>query len=222
MQKALNEMNLIPGVMGGYVYNPEMGVIEKNLPSIFKEEKLREISSHLIKLNQLFGTDFPDHTDAFLFFEQSAVTIREIESNFFFVLLSDPKVKANMLSVSINLIIEELKPLIREYNPQDKAASSSNHQRSEKKESSIDPKVLEEMMNSGPLSDPLTKLKALMVKILGPVAPVMFKGALEKWCETQTPSTDTMPLLVDLLCREMGDGDFAEEFRKGSTFILSQ
>ena len=68
MQQALNEMNLIRGVMGGYVYNTKMGVIEKNLPPVFKEEKLREISSHLIKLNQLFGADFPDHTDAFLFF----------------------------------------------------------------------------------------------------------------------------------------------------------
>ena len=222
MQQALNEMNLIPGVMGGYVYNPKMGVIEKNLPPVFKEDKLREISSHLIKLNRLFGTDFPDHTDAFLFFEQSAVTIREIENDFFFVLLSDPKVKANMLSVSINLIIEELKPLIRDYRPSDGAASASNDRPSEKKKSSLDPKLIEEMMNSGPLSDPLTKLKALMVKILGPVAPVMFKSALEKWCKAQTPSTDTLPFLLDLLCHEMGEGDFAEEFRKSATSILAE
>ena len=145
---------------------------------------------------------------------RSAVTIREIEDDFFFVLLSDPKAKANMLSVSINLIIEELKPLIRDFRLVDKATSTSNDQRNGKKESSIDPKIMEEMMNSGALSDSLTKLKALMVKILGPVAPWCLKAHWKKWCEANTPSMDTMPLLVDLLCSEMGNGDFAEEFRK--------
>ncbi|NNJ99412.1 MAG: hypothetical protein HKP58_03265, partial [Desulfatitalea sp.] len=188
MRQALNEMNLIPGVMGGYVYNPELGVIEKNLPPVFKEERLRDISTQLVALERHFGSDFPDHTDAFLFFEMFAITIREIENNFFFILLFDPKSKTNVLSVSINLILEEMRPLVREYKADEVLESPSKHHPKNSRKSSVKRNMVEEVMSKGPLSDNLKELEKLLVKILGPVAPLMFKNALEQWCEEQTPS----------------------------------
>ena len=70
MEKILEELESIPGVMGSYVYHPKEGIIAKKMPSVFKDQKLIDIGKLLIKIHTSSRSNFPDLTEVSFFYEE--------------------------------------------------------------------------------------------------------------------------------------------------------
>ncbi len=65
----------------------------------------------------------------------------------------------------------------------------------------------EQLMQSGPLSSTLSKMKEALIKVMGPIAEIVFNDALNVWIEGVQPSQESIPSLLDILDEEIDDPD---------------
>ena len=113
MQRILKELKTIKGGIGVYVYHAKNGIMAKNVPAVFKNPKLIQMGRTLIKIYSAGHMSFSDLSEASLFYEEAIVTIREIDEKYYLVVLFDPSAKINMLTMGINLVMDELSDIIR-------------------------------------------------------------------------------------------------------------
>ncbi len=91
-----------------------------------------------------------------------------------------------------------------ESQPED--GPSPPHEGSEKKS-------VEMLLQSGPLAEVLVKMKESLVKVMGPIADIVFLDCLEAWVEGIVPSESSIPSLIDIIDQEIGDFDRAAKYR---------
>lgn len=63
----------------------------------------------------------------------------------------------------------------------------------------------EELMESGPLSAPLCRMKDALIKVIGPIAEIVFNDSINIWMDAVQPSQESMPSLLDILDEEIDD-----------------
>ena len=74
--------------------------------------------------------------------------------------------------------------------------------------------TVEQLMESGPLSGTLSKMKDALVKIMGPIAEIVFTDSLNSWMTSGEPSMSSIPLLLDILDSEIGDPEKITNYRE--------
>lgn len=206
MKQVLEEVKAIPGVVGGFVFNSRKGVAANNLPPVFKEAKLLNIGKMLSKMYLSGKTNFSDITEISLYYEESIVIVREAAPELFLIVISDPSVNLNLLTMSLNLIMDDFNTLTElDLGPiqGEKAASA--------------PKktvTAEEVLQSGPMSGDLNSMRAALAKVMGPMAKIIFTDALNEWLQSDTPSYAALEHLVVILEREINDSDKSAYYRE--------
>jgi CheY-like chemotaxis protein len=74
--------------------------------------------------------------------------------------------------------------------------------------------TVEQLLESSPLSGTLSKMKDALVKIMGPIAEIVFTDSLDSWMTSGEPSTSSIPLLLDILDSEIGDPEKITKYRE--------
>jgi len=208
MKQVLEEVKAIPGVVGGFVFNSRKGVAANNLPPVFKEAKLVNIGKMLSKMYLSGKTNFSDITEISLYYEESVVIIREAASDLFLIVISDPSVNLNLLTMSLNLIMDDFNTLTElDMEPIQGAKTGSG----------AAPKKIvtaEEVLQSTPLGNDLNSMKAALAKVMGPMAKIIFTDALNEWLQSNMPSYAELGRLVAILEREINDSDKSAYYRE--------
>jgi len=57
-------------------------------------------------------------------------------------------------------------------------------------------------------------MKDALVKIMGPIAEIVFTDSLDSWMTSGEPSTSSIPLLLDILDSEIGDPEKITKYRE--------
>jgi hypothetical protein len=50
-------------------------------------------------------------------------------------------------------------------------------------------------------------MQAALLKILGPMATIVFKEAVQEWIQTREPCAESLPELLDILINEINDDE---------------
>ncbi|MBM9511115.1 hypothetical protein, partial [Desulfogranum marinum] len=108
MKGILDDLKDLSGVIGAGVYHSQNGMLATNLPAIFTEQKLTEIGKLLTKLLSAGRMSFPDLTDLSLQYDESAILARELNETSIIFLLCDPDFNQNLITMSLNLLQQEL------------------------------------------------------------------------------------------------------------------
>ncbi len=187
MKQAIDELKAIPGVVGACLFSTQSGLQQSNLPGIFKPEKLTEVGKQLSKLLTAGRMSFSDINDLALHYDESVVIARELRKGLTVFAICDPSFNHNLLTMSLNLLQEELRD-----QPESLQASG--------------PAVAA----SGPapvgaeLEPVVTELKELLAKILGPMAGIIFEEIQQEWAQ-QGATAARLPELIEMLNKEIGD-----------------
>ncbi len=195
MNAALEEIKTIPGVIGGLLYHPQKGVLESDLPAVFKEPKLLKMGRILVKMYSSGRSNFSDLTELSLYYEESLVIIRELEEGLFLIIVGAPDLNTNLLTMTLNLLMEE--PDSRSAPP----APPPPRTPAKQKQAPIADTLLEK----GPMAESLKAMQSELAKVVGPMSRIIFMDALNRWIDTATPSPSTYPALVDILADEIND-----------------
>ncbi len=183
MKQAIDELKAIPGVVGACLFGNQEGLLQSNLPGIFKPDKLVEVGKQVSKLLTAGRMSFSDINDLALHYDESVVVAREMSKGLIVFAICDPSFNHNLLTMSLNLLQEELRESPPAVAPAPAAGGASPA-------TALDP-VLDELRSS-------------LAKILGPMAGIVFDEILEDWSGLGR-SEARLPELLALINAEIGD-----------------
>jgi len=198
MIQLIDELKVIPGVIGACIVNSQDGIKATNLPTIFKPERLLAVGKHLLKLYSAGRVSFSDLTDITLNYDESVVIARELEKNTLVFVICDPTFNHNLMTMSLNLLQEEYK--LGNFSTEEMPAVASTQP----------PQV----DTSGKLQDLLEEMKGALGKILGPMAGFVFDEVAEEWAEQGAPHFSRIEGLIDLLNHEISEQDKIDSYRQ--------
>ncbi len=198
MIQLIDELKVIPGVIGACIVNSQDGIKVTNLPTIFKPERLLVVGKHLLKLYSAGRASFSDLTDITLNYDESVVVARELERNTLVFVICDPTFNHNLMTMSLNLLQEEYK--LGTFATAETPAVASTQP------SQVD--------MSGKMQDLLEEMKGALGKILGPMAGFVFDEVAEEWEEQGAPNFSRIEVLIDLLNQEISEQDKMDSYRQ--------
>ncbi|MCD6582346.1 MAG: hypothetical protein J7K90_11135 [Desulfuromusa sp.] len=195
----IDELKVIPGVIGACIINSQDGLKVTNLPTIFKSERLTLVGKHLSKLYSVGRMSFDDLTDITLNYDESVVVARELEKDTLIFAICDPSFNHNLLSMSFNLLQEEFK------------LGNFSTATAETKSVASPPS---QQVVSGAMEDLLTEMRESLGKILGPMAGFVFDEVAEEWMDQGAPEFSRIEELVEQLNQEISDQDKIDKYRQ--------
>ena len=108
MTYLINELKVIPGVLGACLFHSDEGVKVANLPSVFKKDRLELIGSHLNKMYAAGMTTFDAIDGLCLHFDESIIVARPLAPDTLCFIVCDPAYNLNVLAMSLDLMQEEV------------------------------------------------------------------------------------------------------------------
>jgi len=204
MLHLIDELKVIPGVVGACIVNSQTGVQATNLPTIFRAERLALVGKHLLKLYTAGRMSFDDLTDITLNYDESVVVARELEKNTLIFAICDPTFNQNLLTMSFNLLHEEFKlgNFTAEEDEVVAAVESQTATSSAPTEVKID-RSLQKLF---------VEMKEALGKILGPMAGFVFDEVMDNWMEQGAPDFSRIEELIEHLNREIDDQDKIDKY----------
>ncbi len=208
MNTVLDEIKTIPGIIGGFVFGVTHGIQMNNLPPVFKETNLNKIGKVLDKIYRSSKAGSPDITELSLYYEESTIIVRPLGKTAYLIIMSEPSLNQNLITMSMNMVADEI---IQMGETLDSAAENldSNTQTQSGKEISA-----EEIINNSPLSEQLCGMQTSLLKIIGPMAKIIFKDAINAWIGSNNPSESSLPRLVEILLNEINNSEREEKYLK--------
>ncbi|MEE4254240.1 MAG: roadblock/LC7 domain-containing protein [Desulfuromusa sp.] len=206
MINLIDELKVIPGVIGASIVSSSEGLKVANFPSIFKPERLTAVGKHLLKLYSVGRMSFDDLSDLTLNFDESVVVARELKKGTLLFAICDPTFNQNLLTMSFNLLHEEYKS----GNFSD--ATAEIEAIPEVKES--DPSIPTEQKIDASLQGLLSELKENLSKVLGPMAIFIFDEAVEEWLQQGPIDINRIDALIESVNQEISEEDKIEKYRQ--------
>lgn len=206
MKEIIGDLKALPGVLGACLFHGQRGTLISNLPTIFSAEKLAEVGKLLMKIQTAGQLNFHDLTDISLQYDEAVILARALEENLIVFVLGDPDFNQNLVTMSLNILQQELKnkkvPLAKLTSAEEVADTAS--------------KLTE---NIGPA---LAAMKSHLPKIMGPMADIIFDEAVETWQQQGKCAVDDLGSLVQLLNAEIGRPDKISSYQEMIEPILQK
>ncbi|MDX2494676.1 MAG: hypothetical protein QNK27_06915 [Desulfuromusa sp.] len=195
MIQLIDELKVIPGVIGACIVDFQEGLKVTNLPAIFKPERLLVVGKHLLKLYSAGRESFSDLTDITLNYDESVVVARELEKGTLVFVICDPTFNHNLMTMSLNLLQEEYK--LGNFATEESPATVPTQPQADM---------------TGEMQDLLEEMKGALSKILGPMAGFVFDEVAEEWLEQGAPDFSRIEVLIDQLNQEISDQDKIDSY----------
>ncbi|MBN1295548.1 hypothetical protein JXA80_02130 [bacterium] len=210
MDALINELKLIPGVLGSFVYHNAKGILGSNLPSLFRNEALKQVGSLLGRIFKLSETTGVEVSNFEIRYEESLLLIKPIEKDSILVVVCEPGVSLPLVNMSTSMLIPELKAAVLSAPVASaEAPAPARTDATATVPSTVDPNKL---MNEGPLAGVLKEMKIALAHAIGPIANLVIAESIETWCQSGTPSKDRLKDLVKILAGEIGDRALEAKF----------
>ncbi len=196
MQKILEEIKAIPGVLGSSVYTSKHGILADNLPEIFKAEAQQRIGNILHRIFKLNETVKLDVNSFEIQYEEALLLVKRLCNTSTLIIICEPDAKVHLINMSVSMLATDLLDFIDgcEQVPETQTKTPTPSQ----------PADLESVLN-GPLSEKLTLMKRALAKCIGPVAGKALNNSVEKWLEQGEPSQTRLRDLAEIMKLEVDD-----------------
>ncbi len=220
MSTVFQDFKSINGFIGGYVFKPKIGILARDMPAVYKDKKLSDLADVLIKTYKSGSLHFPNIIDVSICFQEAVIIIREAPNSVFIFILADPASNINLFNMTLSVLMEEVSELVEVPEQVEKAEKTEPDAITQPIKAG--PLTAEELLREGPLSATLLAIQDALAMVMGPIARVIMIDALNEWLKTGPPSNGAIPLLANILCKEINDSQRAEDFKKRISTLVSQ
>jgi hypothetical protein len=212
MESILNELAGVQGLTGAYIYQSPGTILQNILPPIFKPARLLSMGKALVKIHGAGILNFPDLSDVVLSFDESTVITRSIAEKTWLIILGEPDLNVNMVTLSVNLLLDDFKDSLEKGQSAEKVELPIPEL--PKPVAKFPPPSPKDLMERGRLAPDLQAMQGALAKVMGPMAKIIFLECLEKWLQGNVPSKEKLSALNDLVVREIADSNTAAKYLK--------
>lgn len=204
MKQLIEEITSVPGVIGACLYSSPDGLKASNLPGIFKPERLAAIGKGLLKLYKAGRMNFTDLTDLTVQYDESVVVVRELQKNLLIIAICDPSFNHNLLSMSFNLLQEEIDSGMHDPSEVSGLRGSEAESKPETDPASV----------AAEFTELLAKIQERLGEIFGPMAGFVFEEVEAEWRQQGKPEASRIEELLTLIDREINDSKKSKRYRE--------
>ena len=215
MDSLLQEINMLPSVLGCFVYNGEQQIAGSKMPPIFKENNINAIGSLLSRIIQMGSMAELTFTDIEIKYNESLIVITPMTKGSLLVIICEPSANKSLINMTTGMLSRDIEAAMTQgitgapisstapAPPKAQAAPPQTEQQAApQQEAEID----------ATLAPVLEQVKDALALAIGPIAAPVMKDTIEIWAQQGTPSKATLPSLAKLLCEEINDDELEEEF----------
>lgn len=202
MDSLLQEINMLPGVLGCFVYNSNQQVAGKKMPPIFNDNAIQSIGNLLSRTVQMGSMANLNFTNIELQYNESSIIVNPLSGGASLVIICEPTINKSLVSMTTGMLAKDLVAALAGAPPQVPQSMPNNAQTPPPQEAEI----------GAELAPVLEQIKDALALAIGPIAAPVMKDSIELWSQQNEPSITNIPSLAVILCTEINDEDLEDEF----------
>ena len=214
MDTLLQEITMLPGVLGCFVFNTEQQIVCSKMPPIFRENSMKSIGSLLSRTVQIGSMAMLNLKGIEMKYNESLLIIKALPKEALLILICEPSANKSLISMTIGILAEDIaKALVNSAKVHKVAPQKMKGQPTQKKQTQQNQaNQKEEAAIDAKLAPILEKIKDSLAMAIGPIAGPVMKDSIEMWAKQKSPSLSNLPALTILLCQEINDEKLEKEF----------
>jgi len=208
MNDLLQEIKLLPGVIGSSVHINGEEKIFSDLPKVFqgKTADIGRSLERLFKLRQGRDINFIE-----VRFDESLMLMRPVDRESSLITICEAGANFPLVNMTSSMLIGELRKAVEAVRRGEEEKQETAAPQPEKPAAKAD---VNEIMHKGPLAPVMEKLGNALALAIGPISDMVMKDTVKEWAAGGAADESRIPELVDMLCREIDDSELEKEFRQ--------
>lgn len=214
MDSLLQEINMLPSVLGCFVYNGDQQIAGSKMPPIFKENTINAIGSLLSRIIQMGSMAELTFTDIEIKYNESLVVITPLTKGALLVVICEPNANKSLVNMTTGMLSRDIEAAMTQGitgSPISRTAAAPKAQAATVQPDNQAAAPQEAEIDKA-LAPVLEQVKDALALAIGPIAAPVMKDTIELWAQQGPPSKATLPALAKLLCEEINDEELEEEF----------
>ncbi len=241
MNDLLQEIKMLKGVLGTFVYTDKFGLVAADMPASasFPVASMERVG---VFVKRFFGNPTTLELGVMSYeirTSESLMLLKKIDDHATLITVCEPDVSMPLVNMTTSMLIAELKSAVdlisekpdpaklqaaqAKQSPAPSSQANKPASQAAKPSTAPRPKVIdvEKLMTEGPFAAIARKLEDSMARAIGPVGNMVVRDCVEKWVANGSPSKDRFGELMGLLLKEIGDSRLEEEFKNEVGSLLS-
>lgn len=209
MDSLLQEITVLPGVLGSFVFTNKQKIAGSKMPPIFRENSIQTIGNLIARTIQIGNMAQLDFKGIEIKYNESLLLVTPLAQNALLVIICEPGANKSLITMTTGMLAQDISAALA--NPMAHQAairqppSGATPQQTRKVEA-------DEAAIDAVLAPILEKVKDALAMAIGPIAAPVMKDSIEIWAKQAPPSIATLPALAELLCAEINDDGLEQEF----------
>ncbi len=209
MNELLQEIKLLPGVIGSTVHINGEEQIFSDLPKVFqaKSADIGRSMERLFKLKQARDISYIE-----VKFDESVMLMRPVDQESSLITICEAGVNFPLVNMTSSMLVSELKnavDAIRKGEAAQPAAPKPSTEETPKAAAKADVNTI---IHSGPLASTMEKIANALALAIGPISEMVLRDAVKSWADSGPAEEARMPELIEMLCKEIDDSELEKEF----------
>ncbi|AGF76645.1 hypothetical protein UWK_00057 [Desulfocapsa sulfexigens DSM 10523] len=208
MDSLLQEITVLPGVLGCFVLNSKQKIAGSKMPPIFKENSIQTIGNLIARTIQIGNMAQLEFKGIEIKYNESLLLVTPLAQNALLIIICEPGANKSLITMTTGMLAQDISEALA--NPM---AHQAAIQQQKSATTPQPPKVaVDEAEIDADLAPILEQVKDALAMAIGPIAAPVMKDTIEIWAKQDAPSITTLPALAELLCKEINDDDLEREF----------
>ncbi len=213
MDTILQELTILPGVMGCYVFIKDAGVACSNLPESFTEEMATEAAVSLNRMLQMAEVKGLAPQSISITYDKFIVLSMPINPTATLMALCDPGGNVALAATTVCMLAPELNKAVAQQvsNTEQSTPAEEEAPSKQKSDTAIDNEKTTAAME---------QIKTALFQTVGPIADIVFDDCLETWTRNNPADISRIFELIGCLSGEIDNPDLFEEFKGKISSLL--
>ena len=215
MDSLLQEINMLPGVLGCFVYNEKQQVVGKKMPPIFKDNVIQSIGNLLARTIQMGNMADLRFTDIELKYNESMLVVNPLSGGALLVIICEPTTNKSLVSMTTGMLSKDLEASLKGLPPlKPQPPQTQVPPQPQRMQATAAPRQAQavEAEIGAELAPVLEQIKDALALAIGPIAAPVMKDSIDIWVQTNEPTIANIPALAEILCKEINDENLENEF----------
>lgn len=227
MEELLQEVKILPSVIGTFVYTEKNDTVFPDLPKLFMDKDLSQIGRSLTKVFKLNAKSNQAANTLEMLYNESMILVKQIDTDSCLVVICEPSANLPLVTMTTSMLVTDLKTAVanalkappkKKSAPQKKEAPPAP--KAPEPKAAAAPQDVDQMINEGPMSETFKHFQNALSRAIGPIGKMVMKEVVEQWAKEGECSAARFKDLTDMLCEEIGNTNLEKEFRAEIKTVL--
>ena len=216
MDSLLQEITILPGVLGCFVFNSKQQIAGSKMPPIFRENSIQTIGNLISRTIQIGSMAQLEFKGIEIKYNESLLLITPLAQEALLIIICEPSANKSLIAMTTGMLSQDISTALtnpmasQAVRPQVTTVAPATPQAQRVEPDEAD--EADEAEIDADLAPVLEQVKDALAMAIGPIAAPVMKDTIEIWARQGAPSLATLPALAELLCTEINDDELEQEF----------